>query len=262
MEYDPKYTIVVMNKKFVLTKSQIEFDSPNYFTTCFLGDYREAQTRQIELSRDPSLFAIIVKYLCGYSVLPLNEKQIPPDMSPTSALVNLRVDAAFYQLDGLIRACDKLLSVEKLTERRSHMALLGLVQVRDTAGDTGNVYQTVPCAIANHHYNTTVPQIFINALDSYHTVGVPPDQLSKEPFSELIRPDAADGPTGFGGLRTMGAVESVLRLKLGTNYFKEWSLVGYRIETDLGFQGFGSSGIRTYKLVILVKRILASPLDS
>jgi hypothetical protein len=144
MENDPKYTVVVLGEKFVLTKSQIEYDSPNYFTACFLGDFREAQTRQIELSRDPSLFTIIVKYLCGYSILPLNEKQIPPDMSPTSALVNLRADAAFYQLDGLIQACD-----EHLADRPPYLALLGVSNHQANLIDRGNnVYKVCSCPMA------------------------------------------------------------------------------------------------------------------
>ncbi|CAE6375190.1 unnamed protein product [Rhizoctonia solani] len=73
---------------------------PNYFTSCFLGDFREAETRRIELDRDPDLFRIVISHLNGYVVLPLNEKILPGSASLRSTLLNLRADAQFYQLDG------------------------------------------------------------------------------------------------------------------------------------------------------------------
>lgn len=106
MDHDLEYTVTVRGEVFTLTKSQIEFDAPNYFTMCFLGDFREAQTRHVKLSRDPDLFRIILDYLCGYTVLPLSKTVIPARMTQAAALKNLRTDAAFYQLEGLIQECD------------------------------------------------------------------------------------------------------------------------------------------------------------
>ncbi|KAF8593651.1 hypothetical protein BDV93DRAFT_422617, partial [Ceratobasidium sp. AG-I] len=103
-----RFKIIVRDKAFKLSQSQIEFDSPNFFTACFLGDFQEAQTRILEISRDPDLFGIIVDYLCGYTVLPLKESALPARMSLTNALINLRVDAEFYQLHGLAQACNDL----------------------------------------------------------------------------------------------------------------------------------------------------------
>ncbi|KAF8750967.1 hypothetical protein RHS01_09023 [Rhizoctonia solani] len=100
MEFNEKYTVSIQGIDFTLSKSQIEFDGPNYFTTCFLGDFRESSTRRVELSRDPDLFRIVLSYLSGYTVLPLNERVIPATMSQEAALLNLRADAEFYQLDG------------------------------------------------------------------------------------------------------------------------------------------------------------------
>ncbi|EUC56779.1 BTB domain protein, putative [Rhizoctonia solani AG-3 Rhs1AP] len=110
MEHDPIYTVTVRGKDFLLTKSQIEFDGPNYFTTCFLGDFKEAQSHHLKLSRDPDLFFIISDYLCGYEVLPLSDQVIPARMSPEIALENLKTDAEFYQLDGLVEQCDALIT--------------------------------------------------------------------------------------------------------------------------------------------------------
>lgn len=96
------YTVHINNEVFTLTKDQVEFDSPNYFTSCFLGDFAESQSHVLYLSRDPDLFRIIIEYLSGYEVLPLNNSVIPRRMNRESVLRNLRVDADFYLLDGLV----------------------------------------------------------------------------------------------------------------------------------------------------------------
>lgn len=96
------YTIHMRDETFNLTKDQIEFDSPNYFTSCFLGDFAESQTRTLRLSRNPDLFKIIIEYLSSYHVLPLAESAIPKLMDRPLALQNLRVDAEFYLLNGLV----------------------------------------------------------------------------------------------------------------------------------------------------------------
>ncbi|KAH7332671.1 hypothetical protein B0J17DRAFT_548308, partial [Rhizoctonia solani] len=104
-----EYTIIIRNRQFLLNKSQIEFDSPNFFISCFLRDFSEAQSRTLKLSRDPDLFQVIVNYLCGYAVLPLSDDFRPAFMTPATVLTNLRTDAVFYQLDGLVEQCDALL---------------------------------------------------------------------------------------------------------------------------------------------------------
>ncbi|KAG8783845.1 hypothetical protein FRC12_019292 [Ceratobasidium sp. 428] len=86
---------------FILTRDQIEFDSPNYFTTYFFGNSAASQTRTLTLSRDPDLFKIVLDHLSGYEVIPLHASVIPKRMSPDLALRNLLADAQFYLLDGL-----------------------------------------------------------------------------------------------------------------------------------------------------------------
>lgn len=139
--------MVVRGKTFLLTKSQIEFDSPNYFTTCFLGDFREAQTRRLNLSRSPEIFEVILDYLCGYKVLPLGQQSIPSRMSPEAALINLRADAAFYQLDGLIRACEEFSPNQGPHSDMNYVALLGIAHY-SSGMETGNV-------LRNHLHHTT-----------------------------------------------------------------------------------------------------------
>ncbi|KAG8783847.1 hypothetical protein FRC12_019294 [Ceratobasidium sp. 428] len=97
------YTVIMRGETFVLTRDQIEFDSPNYFTACFLGEFIESQTRTLTLSREPVLFRIILDHLSGYEVIPLHASVIPKRMSPEVALRNLLADAQFYLLDGLRR---------------------------------------------------------------------------------------------------------------------------------------------------------------
>lgn len=53
------------------------------------------------MDRNPDLFAIIVEYLSGYTVLPLPERALPRTMDIPTALRNLAEDAAFYGLSRL-----------------------------------------------------------------------------------------------------------------------------------------------------------------
>jgi hypothetical protein len=101
------YEVFVRDQRFVISRGQVEFDSPNYFTLCFLGEFAESATRKVELSRDPHLFRLIVDYLSGYVVLPIRQDFLPPTMTLEVARANLRADAVFYQLEGLIAALDR-----------------------------------------------------------------------------------------------------------------------------------------------------------
>ncbi|KAG8741378.1 hypothetical protein FRC10_002943 [Ceratobasidium sp. 414] len=95
------YTVITRGEIFTLTRDQVEFDSPNYFTSCFLGESAESQTRTLTLSRDPNLFMIVLDYLSGYEVLPLHDSALPKRMGPDVARRNLLADARFYRLDRL-----------------------------------------------------------------------------------------------------------------------------------------------------------------
>ncbi|EJF60270.1 hypothetical protein DICSQDRAFT_137599 [Dichomitus squalens LYAD-421 SS1] len=96
------YTVVVRGETFELYHDQITFDSPNYFTTCFLSGFAEAKDRTLRLSRHPTLFAIIVEYLSGYPILPLSSQAVPPKMDLANAHRCLLSDAQYY---GLQRLC-------------------------------------------------------------------------------------------------------------------------------------------------------------
>jgi hypothetical protein len=97
----PEYTIVITDKAFKLSRSQIEVDSPNFFTSYFIHPTGQYVPQELELSRDPYLFTIILRYLNGYKILPLHPALVPPHCTLETALSDLLADARFYQLDGL-----------------------------------------------------------------------------------------------------------------------------------------------------------------
>ncbi|KAG9090865.1 hypothetical protein FRC06_000849 [Ceratobasidium sp. 370] len=94
-----QFIVIVSEKRFVLTKAQLEFDSPNYLSKWFLENASRFQDQILELTRDPDLFRLVVDHLSGYSVVSLS----PPTISlPGSRTLNdLLADAAFYELATL-----------------------------------------------------------------------------------------------------------------------------------------------------------------
>ncbi|KZV82396.1 hypothetical protein EXIGLDRAFT_778641 [Exidia glandulosa HHB12029] len=97
-----KFNVALRGRTFTLYREQIEYDAPNYFTELFLGEFSEAKTRHVELSRNDDLFSIIVDYMSGYTVTPLSEAVVPPTMTLETAHTNLLRDAEFYGLQGLV----------------------------------------------------------------------------------------------------------------------------------------------------------------
>ncbi|KAG8736577.1 hypothetical protein FRC10_009150 [Ceratobasidium sp. 414] len=100
-----EHKVVIQGETFLLSRDQIEFDSPNFFTEYFLDDTC-AHKHSIKLSRNPHLFALIVEYLSGYAILPISGTALAAQMDQENALKNLRVDAEFYNLQGLKRLID------------------------------------------------------------------------------------------------------------------------------------------------------------
>ena len=132
-----EYTVVVRGETFILGREQILYDSPNYFSTCFMtpslkhnnkarelkgpgtgagplspvpevpeedGDEESGDEEEYELilHRDPYLFKLVEAYLSGYPILPLPEEWLPKYMSPEAALKALLVDARYYELTRLV----------------------------------------------------------------------------------------------------------------------------------------------------------------
>lgn len=101
--------------EFQLSRSQISFDSPNYFTACFSesSGFAEATERVLRLDRNPALFELIVEYLSGYPILPLEPDSLPHGMGITVAQRYLLADAQFY---GLEKLCDLLRAPKARTD--------------------------------------------------------------------------------------------------------------------------------------------------
>ncbi|KAG8713162.1 hypothetical protein FRC11_013063 [Ceratobasidium sp. 423] len=210
-EYEPKYTVCIQGREFTLRRSQIEFDSPNYFTTCFLGDFRETETRRIELDRDPDLFRIVISYLNGYVVLPLNEKSLPGGASLRPTLLNLRADAQFYQLDGLIKACDEELNPAP-KERKDRFIVLGFNYRYINIQDEDTSWSPIESWPVKAEWQTYVTE----------------DALSNGPLTNLQQPEPSDQDS----LELMGAIERLAAHSIKDydpcrHKFVGWNQTGY-----------------------------------
>ena len=115
-----EYTVVIRGERFVLSRDQIFFDSPNYFTMLFTGTFQEAATgqREVILHRDPLLFKIIQTYLSGYRILPLPDNWMPEYMSQEAALDNLLEDARFYGLEKLVELLQSAAEGKAISTKR------------------------------------------------------------------------------------------------------------------------------------------------
>ncbi|KDN34339.1 hypothetical protein RSAG8_12570, partial [Rhizoctonia solani AG-8 WAC10335] len=196
MEYEPKYTVVLRGQEFVLTKSQIEFDSPNYFTACFLGDFREGQTKRLVLTRNLELFQLVVEHLCGYEIFPLDDKTIPSHMPPDAVLRNLRADALFYQLDGLVKSCDEIIksSTPGTPPSRSYM----VIGFSTTSGVVNNA-----------------------------NAGKISERFLKDRMGSL---QLAESHASFSGLRATAVIEAFARKAVGDYHKLGWTLMCWRVE--------------------------------
>lgn len=98
-----KFTVFVRDEEFTLRKSQLEFDAPNFFTAYFFGDFRERAegSTTLHVDRNPDLFAILIEYMSGYSILPLSIRALPRTMDMSRALRALAEDAAYFGLSRL-----------------------------------------------------------------------------------------------------------------------------------------------------------------
>ncbi|KAM0753679.1 hypothetical protein T439DRAFT_377839 [Meredithblackwellia eburnea MCA 4105] len=101
------FRVFARTTPFDLTLSQIETDSPNFFTACFTHtpptspSFSEASSRILRTDRHPKLFAILVEYLSGYDVLPLRKESLPALWDVEMGMRNLLRDADYFGLEGL-----------------------------------------------------------------------------------------------------------------------------------------------------------------
>ncbi|CAE6370937.1 unnamed protein product [Rhizoctonia solani] len=204
MKRDPIYTVTVQGTDFLLTKSQIEFDAPNYFTACFLGDFEESKTHHLKMSRDPDLFRIISDYLCGYQVLPLADRVMPTRISPELVLPNLKADAEFYQLDGLVQECEKLMAQKKGADGSTKRYLLLGCEYEHLAETDLEYHIDTAVKPGSHHWRTIITE----------------ERLRQRQFSEMDYPEYL---SEFEGYRKIAAVERFAK-EMG---FPDYPLVGW-----------------------------------
>ncbi|QRW24019.1 CVNH domain protein [Rhizoctonia solani] len=194
--------------EFSLHKSQIEFDGPNYFTFYFLANSKQ---RRIELHRDPGLFRIIVSYLSGYNIFPLDERSIPPTMTSETVLQNLRADAVFYQLSGLVCACDEFIEQQRIKQTPQNQYLV-----------LGNVYRC--------HFSVEFDELQTNTEPaSSWRLHANKDILSKTPFDDMITVESMLDE-GIDGLQAIAKVEGFTTHTLGEFDPRRWKLVGWHID--------------------------------
>ncbi|KAG8713164.1 hypothetical protein FRC11_013065 [Ceratobasidium sp. 423] len=230
MTFEPEYKVTIQGTTFLLTKSMIGFDSPNYFTACFTGDYSESHSGSVELYRDPDIFRIVISYLCGYSVLPLNDKTIPKNMTSTRALRYLRADALFYQLDGLARACEVHLKRKGIDDSpRKYLVLGGSNPLSLTEEETN------PGNYIHHDDNINIltePTSEAELMSSLPTtcdwqLSVDADTLGQEPLNKINTPEMLNSLDDMYVASAMGrfVAESV------QNYNpKRYRIVGWHVE--------------------------------
>lgn len=98
----PTYTITLRGESFTLSHAQISFDSPNFFTAAFLGDFAEASSRTLSYDRRAELFSVIFEYLAGDDIFPIELD----GLSEKKAARAIRAEAEYFQLEGPRKAAD------------------------------------------------------------------------------------------------------------------------------------------------------------
>lgn len=104
----PTYTVTCREKTYTLTLAQIQTDSPNFFSTAFLGEYTESETRSITVDRRNDTFEIILQYLDGHDlVYDVLQGHFKLEGHETGHAVRLlEAEVAYFGLDRLERLLD------------------------------------------------------------------------------------------------------------------------------------------------------------
>ncbi|KAF8749647.1 hypothetical protein RHS01_09941 [Rhizoctonia solani] len=133
-------------------------------------------------------------------------------MTPSTVLANLRIDAMFYQLDGLVDQCDEFTkSQSRVSSLPSRYLIVGTQYKHAEIEDIG-----VNANVNGHDW-----QSMANMGDR--------DVLHKEPLLSIERPESR---TGFNALREVAAVERFIQSQVPD--FGPWRLVGWHIQRQVG----------------------------
>ncbi|CAE6459630.1 unnamed protein product [Rhizoctonia solani] len=206
-----EYTIAVADKTFKLSKSQIEYDSPNLFTSYFLDWSDRSTSRRLEISRDPYLFAIIMRYLNGYQVLPLHPTLVPPHCTLETALADLRVDADFYQLSGL----SSLLSSPKILEEQPAVVYVRVTGQYNTEADKLEPTENIDKVADGFGLELSDEQKYKKASQSDSFYAVPSNTKGGNPS------------VFYSGLLNERIVRRVLQREGNAAIISNWELLGW-----------------------------------
>ena len=158
------YNVIVRGERFQLSRNQIDFDAPNFFSAYFSSGFVESAKRTLTLDHNPALFALIIEYLSGYPILPLSAESAPPLMSLAMARRCLLADAQFYGLQKL----STLLTTSTLNlETRWMGYATQTIDLRDL------VRHTLPTGIIQQPDGSVVsPQTGLSIVAFAHNVAV------------------------------------------------------------------------------------------
>ncbi|CUA75333.1 Serine/threonine-protein kinase TOR [Rhizoctonia solani] len=220
-----KLQATIQDVDFVLSEHQIKFDAPNYFTDFYFGDWTDSppEERHLQLYwRDPKLFSIIITYLNGYSVFPLDEGVIPGHLSVRQTLLNLRVDVRFYRLGGLVHACDEQIERIGIDEVLKKRYLV--IAARYTFASSED---------EEYAYEDNLAEAIFQQTSNYAwKTYITEDHLAQPPFDKM---DTLESGKGFEGLRSAGAAERFMARSLDGYDPRRYRIVGWMTKDELNW---------------------------
>ncbi|KAG8735786.1 hypothetical protein FRC10_010157 [Ceratobasidium sp. 414] len=194
-----QFVVLVSGQSFILTRSQIEFDSPNYFTEWFS---EKPPGAKLELWRNPDLFRWIINHLSGYSMISLDPLKF--SLPGSLGVSELRADAAFYGLAKLKSLCEQVL-VDGDGDGSDDKKIIVLTGIHYCAD--GSPGETIP-----------------NVHTAYTAMYAEEDKLTASDLQALTTPQSC---TGIGGVRELNIVQQIITRALGSGYAKSWKIVGW-----------------------------------
>ncbi|QRV97061.1 hypothetical protein RhiJN_25080 [Ceratobasidium sp. AG-Ba] len=205
-----EFTVLVSEKLFKITRKQIHFDAPNYFTKRVLTNPPTVGSRIMELSRDAEMFQFILDYPSGYSAIS-TDRLVISCLPASRSIQDLLVDATFYELDKLKAICTRLLEHP-------------IVELEN---------QPLPKRYLLLHGSCNVPAAsFADALfKGQHTLTtrfIPRDALFHPDFQNLTGMGrcTSSGPKGYRELSLLAKV--VLTHLQSAGFQQRWSLIGWK----------------------------------
>ncbi|CAG8593061.1 8638_t:CDS:2 [Acaulospora morrowiae] len=218
--FSTSYIVHVGGTPFQFSEFSLKRDSPNLFTETFFGenDQKKGTIHSMCVDRDPQIFAVIARYLRGYSILPLSPANLPLGMSYDTFRRNLSADIHFYKLPNLIRHTLPVHKIYKspFTEDWLMEVCLSAVKAKDLHLDKEIIRFSGRDAqpIVQFHVNDVVWDIF-SSQQSHFQFLQPSDAFIIQSILKAFRPQynqgyifyaCEDGPSLFNidGVEMLG----------------------------------------------------------